>query len=207
MSNPSPRQYASEKEHPAYKIFHWLFEVLVPQAYTFSESELALYGHTSSGNKHYDAQLAGEKTRVMWSISRMAVAASNGCPMILVKPTDAPKIHQLIMEYMEVWQHDLEVKFGWMSLEEIRNNEEYRELESDILTLEAFAEIIHPVAASNVPKGLQANSLLARLRAIGVSVQPGSTNTVERPVVSVDAPTAFNNSLSGKPARGTARWQ
>lgn len=205
MSNPAPKQYVSEKEHPAYKIFHWLFEVFVPQAYTFSEAELSLYGHTSSGNKHYDSQLANERMRVMWPISKMATAANNGCPMCLAKPTDAPKIHQLIMEYMEVWQRDLETKFGWMSLEDIRNNAEYKELEADILILESFAEIVHPVAASNVPKGLQANSLLARLRSIGVSVHGGPA--VQRPVVSVDAPTAFNESLSSKPARGTARWQ
>lgn len=200
------RQYKSEKEHPAWKIFHWLFEIYVPAAFTHNPDAISAFGMQSSGNTNYDTLLAGEKTKVMWPISKMAQQAENGCPICLIDPSNAETIHSVIMEYLEVWSSDIEDEFGHLSLEEIRASEKYQKREKDVQVLEAFAEFVYPVAKSNVPKALQPNSLLARLRGLSVFKQPDQAPTT-RNVVSATAPTTATTSIVGGQRRGTARWQ
>ena len=199
------RQYKSEKDTPAYKLFHWLFEVYIPAAYTRSEEELALYGHTSTGNKRYDAELANEKTKVMLPVSDMAMKAQMGCPMQLANPKNAAVIRDLIHEYMQVWADDLEYQYGHLDPERVRELDAYKAREKDILIFEEFAKVVAPVADA-LPVAYQPNSLLARIRQLGQKRPEGQPST-QPPRVDLNAPTPLGNSLTGGPVRGTAKWR
>lgn len=195
--------YQSEKDHPAYKIFHWLFDVVIPSAFTRSEEEIERYGMTSTGNRAYDAELAGERTKVMLTIAELATKASQGCPIQLVNPDNAAVIADLIAEYMRVWATEVEQQFGHLDPEYVRTLDEYKVREKDVLILEEFAALVQPVKDS-LPKAFKPNSLIDRIRQLSWRT---TTQTTTAPLVGLDAPTALSSSLSGGPVRGTAKWR
>lgn len=201
------RVYKSERDHPAFKIFNWLFEIFVPQAFTIDLAVADQFGTPTTGDRAYDGELARENTRVMWPISKMAMKANDGCPIVLAKPADATKIHGLIMEYLEVWAEDMELELNYLTPEEVKGNPKYIQREKDMELLEAFAEIVHPVAKSQIPVAMRANSLGARLRALGSRITDNRDKTTHSPTVAVDAPTALSANVSGGSSRGAKRWR
>lgn len=200
------RVYANEKDHPAYKIFNWLFQIFVPQAFTVDLEQASRFGTPTTGDRQYDAELANEFTRVMWPISTMAVKSNDGCVIRLAKLEDAQKIHALVMEYLECWADEIELELNYLTKDEVAGNERFQKREADMLILEQFADVIYPVARSNMPKALRSNSLGDRLRALGSRINVNRDLATQEPVAAIDAPTALSINANGRSSRGAKRW-
>jgi len=201
------KRYASEQEHPAYKIFNWLFEIWVPQAFTIELDEAIRFGTPTTGDKAYDAELAKELTRVMWPISKMATKVNDGANITLSKPADALKIHGIIIEYLQCWADELEGELSYLSPEQVRGNPIYVEREKDMQILQGFADLVHPVAKSQMPAQLQPSSLGGRLRALGGLINDNYSAAQQPPVASAQAPTALSEGAKTRTGRGAARWR
>lgn len=201
------KRYATEQEHPAYKIFHWLFEIWVPQAFTVELDDAIRFGTPTTGDKAYDAELAKELTRVMWSISKMAMKVNDGAPITLATPSDAMKIHGIIVEYLQCWADELEHELAYLTPEQVRGNPIYVEREKDMAVLQGFADLVYPVAKSQMPAQLQPSSLAGRLKALGGRINDNYGAAQQPPVASAEAPTALSEGAKMRTGRGAARWR
>lgn len=99
---PSP-----EKQSPAFKLFHWYFQCLVPANATYDVNDIEYFGIPTTGDRDWDLALSTANTDRAFTAADMAVAVSAGSPLSLSDPTDAVKLYLIIFEHLCDWRDHL----------------------------------------------------------------------------------------------------
>lgn len=89
---------------PAYKIFHYNFEVTIPAMYLYSPEYLKTFGLTSSGDKTIDEGQALAPTRAYLTIAAMAEYHDEGATIGLINPKDSVRIYTYIKQHLMDWR-------------------------------------------------------------------------------------------------------
>lgn len=198
----------NEKKTPAYKVFHWQFQVILPAAYAIPEQDIMTFGTLTTGNKKMDADYANEAVTTYRTIAELTKLYSEGCRITLVNPReDSPKIYDLVQLLLRDWADDFNKGFSVHR----KTEEETKRMQSvikDIELLEAFAEMMYPAAKRVMPAITKSSSLAAKLSQLSsfklTLSRQGSTETA--PAVDKAAPSPFNDNLTSAAKDRVRSW-
>ena len=96
-----------EQQSPAFKLYHWYFQCLVPANATYDVNDVEYFGIPTTGDRDWDLALATADTDRAFVAADMAVAVSSGSPLTLADPTDAVKLYLIIFEHLCDWRDHL----------------------------------------------------------------------------------------------------
>lgn len=96
------------KQSPAFKLFHWYFQCLVPANVTYDVNDFEYYGIATTGDPDWDACLSTARTDRSYTAADMAAVISAGAPLSLSDPRDATAIYMMIFEHLCDWRDTLQ---------------------------------------------------------------------------------------------------
>lgn len=92
-------------EHtPAFKIFHYYYEVYVPQYALYGENYLQDYGFPTTGNRETDRAMANQRTLCQLTLAQMAEHIDNGISVILADPTKSMELYEIVNKHLIEWK-------------------------------------------------------------------------------------------------------
>lgn len=94
----------TSKHTPAYIIFHYLFEVYIPQHFLYSDEYITQFGLPTSGDALVDRNLAESMVLTQRSIADIAVLLSEGAKITLKDPTKSELIYKTIIQHLQDWE-------------------------------------------------------------------------------------------------------
>lgn len=194
FANTTGSKYKTEKDTPAYKIWHWHFSVSVPNIFLRTLEEMEEEGIYISGHDDIDQSLAEQQTATTRTIHQLAVLLEEGCEPYLLNPdSDNQAIYSLIVEHLKDWADEFNKTNGRMFGNK-RSKEVMGVIMEDLQLLESLALHIHETGIKPIPVALgKPSGLLEQLQQFGSGMMaPDSmlvpTETLEKPTISV--PTA-----------------
>lgn len=95
------------KQTPAFKLFHWYYQCLVPANATYDDNDLEYFGIPTTGDQDWDAALSSANTDRAFTAADMATMVTYGSPLSLLDPRDAVPIYLTIFEHLCDWRDAL----------------------------------------------------------------------------------------------------
>lgn len=92
------------KQSPAFKLFHWHYQCIVPANATYDVNDLEYFGIPTTGDRDWDLQMSSADTDRSYSAADMAAMVANGAPLSLLDPRDAVAIYLTIFEHICDWR-------------------------------------------------------------------------------------------------------
>lgn len=198
--------YETEKDHPGYRVFHEVYDVLIPKLYARSQKEMEVFGTYTTGDRSYDQELEFENVRTVRTIFQLAELQQLGARIELVRATDSIAMYNLIMEYARVWTSSVE-KIGLVSdLEKFMQTEDYIKQAADMELLTEFASILKPHAELRLPAALNANSAMGKFKLLQQRLGRVGSAPTERNVLPPDARTPLNSPVQQRIERRKRMW-
>lgn len=162
-------KYESEKDTPAYKLFHWSWPVIIPVIYLRTIDEMEYQGVYTTGHQDIDESLAGQSVATTRTLAQLAELLDQGCDIILEdKVNQATRMYPIIMEHLKDWGEYLNregARFN-NSIED----EVIGQVIEDIAKLEGFLKFIHAVAIKPAPKRFVPGSLVEKFNSFGSGI-------------------------------------
>lgn len=198
----------AERDTPAYKVFHWLFEVMLPTAYAIPEADITTFGTVTSGNRKLDIENANDLTHTYRTISQLTKLFDQGCKIILVNPgRDSVKIYNLVQLLLKDWADDFNAGFN-IHLNTEKETARMQAVITDIELLENFCAIMYPAAKRVMPNITKSNSLAAKLATFSnfklKFSEQQSSNTP--PTLGKTAPSPFTDNLTNVAKQRVRSW-
>lgn len=195
--------FKSEHDHPGWRVFHNVFDVILPKIFVRSVEDIQQFGAYTTGDNSYDRDLEYEDVRTVRTIAQLAQLAELGATITLVKPTDSVLIYNLIIEYARIWSREVETLGLVRDLDTYMETEEFISIEQDMSKLIAFADIIKPHATRNLPNALLPNSAMGRFKLLKSRLgNAPEAAKIDAAVLKPDAPTLLTNSGAARRIRG-----
>lgn len=94
----------TDKKTPAYKIFHYLYRVYIPQHHLYTREYIEQFGIPSSGDSGVDRELANSKVLTRQTIAQMAELYNDGATMSLEDPSKSVEIYEVLKEHLRNWE-------------------------------------------------------------------------------------------------------
>lgn len=126
-----------DPESPVFRIFHQLFNVIMPVMQVRSIEDIQQRGMVASGDARYDAAMKAERGFYWQTIAQLVEFHRKAVAIRLVKPTDAAVIYELVQAHLEDWAQAMKHSFN------IRTDQV---MIDDLLAMEAFAQAVYPRA-------------------------------------------------------------
>lgn len=127
-------------QNAAYKIFHWPFEVAIPQGMVQSDEEIAVLGTFTTGNPEQDREMMQQPFFSYVTIDAVVEWQRRGINVEFANPRDFKKIYDIIVEHLQ--DLALAIRNGWMTVAPPAEDLELLELVASRLYVKARAEII-----------------------------------------------------------------
>ena len=99
-------------QNAAYKIFHWPFEVAIPQGMIQSDEEIATLGAFTTGNPASDREMMQQPFFSYVTIDAVVEWQRKGIPVEFANPKDFKKVYDIIVEHLN--DLALAIRNGWM---------------------------------------------------------------------------------------------
>lgn len=193
MNHPDFK-YASEEDTPAYKIFHWNWEVIIPNFYLRSIEDMDKNGVYTSGHSDIDESQAKISTRTTRTIAEMAELHQSGCNIILGENArDAPKIFKICYDHLQDWGHEL----NDTSIKFYKNIDDERaeRVKGELALIAEFMEFIYSKGIKPIPKKFQANSVIDRFMNLG-NVSIAAPEQYKAPIQTEQEPSISINKIN-----------
>lgn len=126
------------KHSAAYKIFHYEWNVAIPQMYVYTEEYMRQNGTVMSGDAVYDARLPNQFVGGRYTIAQMTVLMDEGATIRLDVPQDAKAIYDIIARHLEDWS---------TSLSNTSSFDNKKTPENDLMLLSQLADNLYGYAA------------------------------------------------------------
>ena len=97
-----------EAHTAAYKIWHYLFEVVIAKIHLESAEYTREAGVVVTGNKDIDFTMAQEKVHARFTAWALAEYVSEGVSFTVPNSEDCAKMYQMIQEHQSDWLHAAE---------------------------------------------------------------------------------------------------
>lgn len=97
-----------QTHNAAYKLFHYPFQVRVPQYMTYTEGEIETTGVAISGNREIDRECAQEMCSHTVTLAQIAKWHQAGSRIELVNIRDSVRMYDIIKEHLNDWLHKVE---------------------------------------------------------------------------------------------------
>jgi len=100
-------------QNAAYKIFHWPFEVAIPQGMVQSEEEIEVLGAFTTGNPEQDREMMQQPFFNHSTINAVVEWQRKGVSVEFANPKDFKRVYDIIVEHLQ----DLAqaIRNGWMT--------------------------------------------------------------------------------------------
>lgn len=95
------------KQSPAYKIFHYHWDISLPHMYVYTDDYMRQSGVVQTGDAAYDNRLPNTMVGGRYTIAQMAKLMDEGATLRLDRPEDAKAIYDIINEHLERWSDSL----------------------------------------------------------------------------------------------------
>lgn len=92
-----------KEKTPAFKIFHFFYEVIIPQHHLYSNDYLKEFGIPTSGDSAVDKEMANSPTYARKTIAQLAELVSEGASITLSNPEDSVQIYETIQAHLKQW--------------------------------------------------------------------------------------------------------
>lgn len=92
------------KHTPAYKIFNYYWECIIPQHHLYSKDYIKTFGVPTSGNKEMDRVFANSNCNARLTIAEMAIVFDNGANITLKHQEQSADIYQIIIDHLVSWR-------------------------------------------------------------------------------------------------------
>lgn len=125
----------SEYENVAYRIFHDLWLVEIPEIFCYGIDYISEVGTPTTGDKRLDAAMATVPRRRYMTIAAMVLFHDEGADITFVNPSNASEIYRLLVEHMRNWQMIIQ---NYMSVK--------APPAEDFMKMDAFAQALHPMS-------------------------------------------------------------
>lgn len=119
----------------AYRIFHDLYLVEIPEIYNHDWNHVKEVGTYTTGNAEMDMQMATAPLRRYMTIAAMVLFHDDGAPITLMQPTDSMQIYSMLMEHLGNWRWIVEMFLNATPPPA-----------DDFYMMESFANAIQPLA-------------------------------------------------------------
>lgn len=157
---------------PAYKIFHYNFEVTIPTIYLYSPEYLKTFGLSSSGDKRVDEGQVMAPTRAHLTIAAMAEYHDEGASIGLINPEDSARIYTYISQHLRDWKDSVS-----------RDINRRNAPTEDLRKLENFAKEVYKSARHFIQEEPTNSSLFNKLNEMGRRRPTLRGESVKRPKV------------------------
>lgn len=126
------------KHSAAYKIFHYEWDIALPQMYVYTEEYMRQYGLVVTGDSGYDNSLPNQLIGGRYTIAQMAELMDEGATIQVHNPEDTKKIYDIISRHLEDWSSSL-TRIGSFDLKTAPEN--------DLMLLSQLADTLYGYAA------------------------------------------------------------
>lgn len=89
--------------NPAYVIFHYYFEVYIPQHYLYTDAYIQKFGLPTSGDMNIDRSLAESSVLSMQTIGELAELYADGASITFKDPSDSVVVYKVINAHLNDW--------------------------------------------------------------------------------------------------------
>jgi hypothetical protein len=125
------------KQSPAYKIFHWFWDIALPHMYVYTDDYMRQTGVVQSGDAVYDSRLPNTMVGGRYTIAQMAALMDEGATIRLDRPEDSKAIYDIINQHLENWSN---------SLNRTNSFDLKKAPENDLMLLSQLADVLYGYA-------------------------------------------------------------
>lgn len=158
---------------PAYRLFHFKYEIQAPRRYLMSRFELEVIGMPMTGDPELDADPDGGMDRGMVNVMDMAKIYDRGAKFIITNSDEAILIYRDIQEHLTNWYNGLD-EFQY------RNRCPLYSLE----LFEQLAQELHPYAAAHLDGRSEVERGIMGILTLGRHVPVSNRSYLVAPYVS-----------------------
>lgn len=197
-------EYKSEKDTPAYRLFHSFFDVSIPAAFVRTESDQAMFGYLSTGDAVHDNQNAHGHVKVMRTIPTLAELLDLEVEINVVRPEkQIPIMEALIREHIDSL---LTIYNSTQNQTFVEQEFDTPELREDIECLERFLCWLLKRPREVLPTDKISTDLGAKLKSFAVL---GKHRNAEPPISipASNAPDSFKARLTLAGRTRIQKWQ
>lgn len=193
----------AEKNTPAYKLFHEVFNVSIPNAFVRSDKDQQMYGYVSTGDATHDHQNAMMHVRVCRTVPVLAELYQMGVDVNVLTPEiQVPQMCKLITDHVESL---LELYNSSQNQTFVEAEFDTPELRQDIETLEHFLAWLQDRPRDLLPKEESQGTIgtyLKRFMVLGKS-----RHDVPVPLIPAEkAKSSFRSNLTASGKARLKRW-
>lgn len=131
---------SQRQQTPAQIIFNRKFICQLQHMHTLRDSDINIFGISSSGDRNIDDGLLKAWVHVQMTIAEMVTLSGKGVPIILDNPADSVVIYETLKQHLTNWQMHVSgsVNTGKVPMDDLRMMDE-------------FAAKIYPMACTYKP--------------------------------------------------------
>lgn len=137
-----------DRESTGYKIFKKIFHCRVKAKHLLDIEKVAEYGHPTTGDDEYDAELAETLNDVYLPTSTIAEMFGDGVDVQMVNHGDAVTMYNLIIDHLEWWDEKFRTSL-------YINPERLKRVKADLEILSRLSASLYPSVRSFVRKSHQ----------------------------------------------------
>ena len=108
-------------------IFNHRFICQIQYMYTLSNSDMNIFGISSSGDRNIDEALMRDWVNMQLTIVEMVEFHSRGVPIILTNPPDSIFIYETVKQHLTNWEQHVKSSYnmGVVPLDDLRKMDEF----------------------------------------------------------------------------------
>jgi hypothetical protein len=137
-----------DRESTGYKIFKKIFHCRVKAKHLLDIERVSEYGHATTGDDEYDAELAETYNDVYLPTSTIAELIGDGVDVQMVVHDDAVTMYNLIMAHMEWWEEKFRTSL-------YIDPERLKRVKADLELFAKLSDALYPSVRSFVTKSHQ----------------------------------------------------
>lgn len=137
-----------DRESTGYKLFKTIFHCRVKAKHLLDIEYASEYGHATTGDDEFDAELAESLNDVYLPTSRIAELFADGVDVQIVNHDDAVSMYNIIMAHLEWWEEKFRIS---LFIDPVR----LKRVKADLEMLGKLSDALYPSVRTYVTKSHQ----------------------------------------------------
>lgn len=134
-------QAKKRKYTAAFRLFHFRYEMMIPQMFFYGREYLRKHGYHVTGDYLTDQERLMEPMRVRQTPAALAMFHAEGCLVNIVNPRDSVVIYDDIREHLMDWERQV---IQGIHPNDVPPIEDFRKLEAIAIELYRLAKFYEP---------------------------------------------------------------